>query len=128
MTALKAHDQSAILGTFIPSGVMMPFAGATSPSGWLLCDGSSISQTVYAALYAAIATAWGNPGGGSFNLPDLRGRFMRGRDGGIARDPDRATRTACAAGGNTGDAVGSVQAEATKKNGLAVSGGTASLT
>jgi hypothetical protein len=55
----------------------------------------------------------------------MRGRFPRGRDAGVARDADRATRTASNTGGNTGDNVGSVQTEATKKNGLA--NGTSSL-
>jgi microcystin-dependent protein len=122
MPSIKASDQAAALGTFVPAGVVIPFAGATAPSGWLLCNGSPISRTTYAALFSAIATSWGDgtknadgsPSGFSgthFNLPDLRGRFLRGLDGGIARDPDRAGRTAANTGGNTGDAVGSVQGD-----------------
>jgi len=100
---------------FVPPGVVFPFAGATAPDGWLLCNGSAISRTVYASLFAAIASAHGSGDGSTtFNLPDYRGRIMRGRDGGVARDPDRASRTAAAAGGNTGDNVGSVQVQATK--------------
>ena len=118
---------------FVPAGTILPFGGASAPSGWLLCDGSAVSRTTYAALFANISTAWGyGDNSTTFNLPDMRGRFPRGRDAGIARDPDRASRTAANTGGNTGDAVGSVQVEATKKNSLAlsgnVSGGTASLT
>lgn len=95
---------------FVPSGTILPFGGATAPSGWLLCDGSAISRSTYAALFSAISTAWGyGDNSTTFNLPDMRGRFPRGRDAGIARDPDRASRTASNTGGNTGDAVGSVQ-------------------
>jgi microcystin-dependent protein len=107
-----------------PAGVVQAFAGATPPTGWLLCNGAAVSRSVYAALFGAIASAHGSGDGSTtFNLPDYRGRIIRGRDGGIARDPDRASRTAAAAGGNTGDNVGSVQGEATKKNGLSIPSG-----
>jgi microcystin-dependent protein len=109
---------------FCPPGVVFPFAGSASPDGWLLCDGSAVSRTTYAALFATIGSAWGyGDNSTTFNLPDMRGRFPRGRDAGIARDPDRASRTAANTGGNTGDNVGSVQVEATKKNGLTASTG-----
>jgi len=115
MANIKATDQAALLGNYIPPGVIFPYGGTTSPSGWLLCDGSAVSQTTYPALYAALydsttlKPAWGNPGGGSFNLPDMRGRFLRGRDASIGRDPDRAGRTVSNVGGNDADNVGSVQ-------------------
>jgi hypothetical protein len=44
---------------FLPPGVIMPFAGATAPDGWLMCEGAAISRTTYSALYAAISVAWG---------------------------------------------------------------------
>jgi microcystin-dependent protein len=116
---LSASVTSGGASQLVPSGVVMAFAGATAPTGWLLCNGASVSQTTYADLYAAIGVAHGNPGGGSFNLPDYQGRFLRGRANGSANDPNRTTRTQAAAGGNTGDAVGSVQTNATAKNGLA---------
>jgi microcystin-dependent protein len=107
-----------------PSGAVQAFAGAAAPTGWLLCNGAAVSRATYAALFAAIASAHGSGDGSTtFNLPDYRGRIIRGVDGGIARDPDRAGRTAANAGGNTGDAVGSVQGEATKKNGMTVTNG-----
>jgi hypothetical protein len=61
-------------------------------------------------LYAAIGTSWGDGNGisGSFNLPDLRGMFLRGRDGTANNDPDKANRTAIN-GGSTGNNVGSKQ-------------------
>lgn len=92
----------------------MPFAGGTVPDGWLLCDGTAISRTTYPALFSAIGTAHGSGNGTStFNLPDLRGRFIRGVDRGVGRDPDRNSRIAGTTGGNTGDNVGSVQGMAT---------------
>ena len=95
-----------------PSGAVHAFAGATAPTGWLLCNGAAVSRATYAALFAAIASAHGSGDGSTtFNLPDYRGRIIRGVDGGIARDPDRAGRTASNAGGNTGDNVGSVQTD-----------------
>lgn len=103
-----------------PAGVVQAFAGSAAPTGWLLCNGAAVSRTVYAALFAAIASAHGSADGSTtFNLPDYRGRMIRGVDGGIARDPDRAGRTAAASGGNTGDNVGSVQVQATKTPGSA---------
>lgn len=97
----------------VPPGSVFPFAGTTAPSGYLLCNGSAISRTTFAALFAAIGSSHGSGDGSTtFNLPDYRGRFMRGRDGGVARDPDRAARIASASGGNTGDNVGTTQADA----------------
>jgi microcystin-dependent protein len=65
------------------AGIMVPFPGGTIPSGWLLCDGSAISRTDFAALYAAIGTTYGAGNGTTtFNLPDMRGRVPVGRDAG----------------------------------------------
>ena len=103
-------------GNGVFPGLVVAYAGATPPAGWLLCDGRQVSRTTYAALYAAIGSAHGSGDGTStFNLPDYRGRFLRGVDGGVARDPNRSTRTAANPGGNTGDAVGSVQGDSTKR-------------
>lgn len=101
-------DGSALTGV-LPSGIIMPFAGTTTPTGYLICDGSAVSRVTYAALFAAIGTNWGvGDGSTTFNLPDLRGRFMRGVDGAAGNDPDAATRTATN-GGNAGNNVGSNQ-------------------
>ena len=57
----------------LPAGVIVPYGGASAPAGWLLCDGSAISRTTYAALFAAIGTAFGTGDGSTtFNLPDMR--------------------------------------------------------
>jgi microcystin-dependent protein len=97
------------VSTSIP-GQIISFGGDLPPVGWLICDGSAVSRSIYSALYSAIGIAWGyGDNSTTFNLPDLRGRFPRGTDAGIARDPDRASRTVCNTGGNTGDNIGSVQ-------------------
>jgi microcystin-dependent protein len=59
----------------IPAGTVNAYASSTPPSGWLNADGSTVSRTTYAALYAAIGTTYGSGDGSTtFNLPDLRGR------------------------------------------------------
>lgn len=51
------------------------FAGTSAPTGWLLCDGTAVSRTTYAALFAVISTVYGvGDGSTTFNLPDGRGR------------------------------------------------------
>lgn len=95
MTALKSTEQASLLGTFVPPGVVMPFAGATAPVGWLICDGAAISRTTYATLFASIRTVWGiGDDSASFVLPDFRGKFIRGRSAASTNDPDKLTRTA----------------------------------
>jgi microcystin-dependent protein len=70
-------------GNVLPSGSIQMFGGSSAPSGWLLCDGSSVSSTNYLALHAVISNTYGGSAytggaGLSFNLPDLRGRFPMG--------------------------------------------------
>jgi len=56
-----------------PIGSIIPYGGATAPSGWLLCQGQAVSRTTYADLFAAIGTAFGTGDGSTtFNVPDLR--------------------------------------------------------
>lgn len=64
----------------IPVGTVTPYAGATAPSGWHLADGSCVSQTTYATLYAVVGSAYGTCTTGNFALPDLRGRAAFGVD------------------------------------------------
>ena len=62
-----------------PTGSVLAFAGSTSPAGWLLCDGSAVSRTTYADLYAVIGDTYGNGDGSTtFNLPDLADKFIQG--------------------------------------------------
>jgi len=65
--------------TSFQSGMMMPWPTSAAPAGWQICDGSAISRTTYATLFALIGTLYG-PGDGSttFNVPDLRGRSIVG--------------------------------------------------
>lgn len=66
---------------FAPIGTLLPYAGASSPTNWLLCDGSSISRTTYAELFSAIGTTYGSGDGSTtFGIPDLRGRTPVGKD------------------------------------------------
>jgi microcystin-dependent protein len=62
----------------LPGSIKMHGA-ATAPTGWLLCDGSAISRTVYADLFDIISTTFGvGDGSTTFNVPDFRGVFPRG--------------------------------------------------
>ena len=96
-----------------PSGTILAYGGSSAPAGYLPCYGTAVSRTTYAALFAAIGTNFGNGDGSTtFNIPDLRGQFLRGADSVSTpanRDPDYASRTAMASGGNTGSGVGSIQ-------------------
>ena len=62
-----------------PVGVVQAFAGSTTPDGWLLCDGSAVSRTTYAALFEAIGTTYGSGDGNTtFNVPNLVDKFVEG--------------------------------------------------
>ncbi len=69
--------------TQTPSGSIIDFGGTVAPSGWLVCDGSAVSQTTYAALFAAIGTNWniGGEGAGNFRLPSFARRASVGSGG-----------------------------------------------
>ena len=77
-TSLQAATKAYVdLGS--PAGIVAPFAGTSAPSGWLACNGAAVSRTDYATLFAAIGTTWGvGDGSTTFNVPDLRGTFLRG--------------------------------------------------
>lgn len=73
--------------TFV--GMVSYFAAATPPVGWLECNGQSVSRTTYADLFSYIGTTYGSLSGSTFNLPDLRGEFIRGWDNGRGLDVGR---------------------------------------
>lgn len=74
----------------IPAGAVMPFAMATAPTGWIPCDGRTLSRAAYPRLFSAIGTLYGAPDASSFRVPDYRGEFLRGWDatGGAGRGVD----------------------------------------
>jgi microcystin-dependent protein len=75
----------------VPSGAVFCIAVATVPSGYLECDGAAVSRTTYAALFAVIGVNYGAGNGSStFNIPDLRGEFVRGYDHGRGVDSGRS--------------------------------------
>ena len=75
----------------VPSGAVFCLAVASVPTGYLECNGNAVSRTTYAALFAIIGTQYGSGNGSStFNIPDLRGEFIRGFDNGRGVDSGRS--------------------------------------
>ncbi len=75
----------------VPSGSVFCMAVATIPSGYLECNGAAVSRVTYAVLFGVIGTQYGTGDGSStFNLPDLRGEFVRGFDNGRGADSGRS--------------------------------------
>lgn len=80
----------AAVNVATPAGAVMAFAMNAAPDGWLKCNGAAISRTTYAKLYLAIGTTFGaGDGSTTFNLPDLRGEFVRGWDDARGVDASR---------------------------------------
>ena len=99
------------VGTIIAVGQL--WNGAW-PAGYYLCNGDAYSRTDVSAaeLFTVIGTNWGAPNATQFNVPDLRGAFLRGVDAGRNLDPDRNSRTSYTNGSASGDAAGSFQQSA----------------
>lgn len=77
--ATTAFVKTAVDVVAVPTGVVQAFAGTTIPTGWLLCDGSAVSRTTYANLYACIGDTYGaGDGSTTFNLPNLIDKFIEG--------------------------------------------------
>lgn len=80
-TFLKSQGSGVdpVFDNAAPVGGIQMFAGSAAPSGWLFCDGTAISRTTYAALFAIISTTYGvGDGSTTFNLPNTSGIFPRG--------------------------------------------------
>ena len=95
-------DGSGVLSfsvvTGVPSGAVFCMAVATILSGYLECNGQTVNRTSYAALFAVIGTQYGAGNGSTtFEVPDLRGEFIRGFDNGKGTDSGRSIGTAQAA-------------------------------
>ena len=70
---------AAVQQALLPAGAVQAFAMNRAPSGWLACDGAAVSRSTYAALFAELSTGYGaGDGSTTFNVPDLRGYFVRG--------------------------------------------------
>ena len=79
------------LGEHVPTGTVIMFSTSALPAGYLKCDGSAVSRTVYAKLFAVLGTLYGAGNGSTtFHLPDLRGEFPRFWDDARGIDPSRA--------------------------------------
>jgi microcystin-dependent protein len=91
-------------GGSFSAGMLVPYAGAAAPTGWLLCFGQQINRTTYADLFTAIGTAYGvGDGVTTFNVPDLRGRAIAGKDDMGGTSANRLTNQS---GGLDGDVLG----------------------
>lgn len=78
-------------GGDVPIGSVIPWTTTTIPDGWLECNGQAVSRTDFSELFAKIGTTFGSGDGSTtFNVPDLRGEFIRGWDNGRGIDSGRA--------------------------------------
>lgn len=88
---VNAGETSAEWASGLPTGMVAPYAGASAPDGWLLCDGATVSRTTYSELFSVIGVIYGaGDGSTTFKLPDLRGEFVRGLDAGRGVDVGRS--------------------------------------
>lgn len=112
---------SAVSGSMVvnfPAGMVIPYAGAAIPPGWLECNGAEVDISAHPVLAAALGSTWNTaknpltganyaaPAAGKFRLPDMRGAFLRGSSGGVNNAQGVATGLA------------EFQAHKTAKNGL----------
>jgi len=89
--AFATAIQGATADKAAPTGTVITFAGSTCPTGWLAANGSAVSRTGQVGLYGVIGTTYGTGDGTTtYNLPDLRGEFVRGWDNGRGVDTGRA--------------------------------------
>jgi hypothetical protein len=80
--AARIRADIQTLQKMIPTGTVFAFVGKTPPPGWVLCDGSTVSRIgEYAQIFAIVGETYGRGDGSTtFQLPDFRGRFLRGAD------------------------------------------------
>tara|TARA_R100000329_G_scaffold42588_1_gene39590 strand:- start:10 stop:960 length:951 start_codon:yes stop_codon:yes gene_type:complete len=93
LTQFEGYNGSAWgeIANGVPAGSVFTFATTTVPSGYLECNGAAVSRSTYATLFSAISTTWGvGDGSSTFNLPDLRGQFVRGWDNSAGVDSGRS--------------------------------------
>lgn len=119
---IRIHDGSTAGGNPIglTPGFIAPFAGTSIPDGWLLCDGSAVSRTTYAKLFAVIGTTYGaGDGNTTFNLPNMYirmpmysglGSMGATSDGSVPNITGSITQGDCAAGTYNADRSGAFYA------------------
>lgn len=96
-------------GGGLRAGFVAYYPANTVPAGWLKANGAAVSRSAYAALFAVVGTTYGvGDGATTFNLPDLRGEFLRGFDDGRGVDSGRV--------------IGSAQVDAFKSHTHGISG------
>lgn len=116
----------SFMQSLVPAGTILSFGGTAAPAGYLMCAGQSYPNATYPALSSVLGNAFGGDAS-TFRVPDLRGRFLRGTDdpdgagsvfAAAGRDPNvsNTDRLAMNSGGNTGNAVGSVQLDELKSH------------
>lgn len=87
----SGENKASIINISSPTGAVTAFAANAAPNGWLECDGSAVSRSTYSSLFSVIGTSFGlGDGTNTFNLPDLRGEFIRGWDNGRGVDSGRS--------------------------------------
>lgn len=102
-----------------PIGTIIAYAGNFTPdlhtwetnNEWMLCNGRPLNRTDpnYVGLFNAVGSSWGGDGANMFNLPDIRGYFLRGVSGDSGKDPNVNDRRIIKTGGHSGNDVGSIQ-------------------
>ncbi len=118
-----ASQQAGGAASIMPTGVILPYGASNAPNGWLLCDGSAISRTTFANLFAIVGTSFGTGDGSTtFNLPDLRGRFPRFNDS-MGSQGVSGVPAAGAASRDTGRVLGSAQTTTTKQQNVGMIAG-----
>lgn len=116
MAAFQSADLTARL---IRVGSVFPWFGAALPSGYLYAAGQAVSRTTYNELFAAYGTTYGaGDGATTFNLPDLRGRALFGKDNMNGTAANRVTSAKSGIVGTTLGASGGTQSEAIARSDL----------
>ena len=100
-----AQASAALNQMLVIPGTIIAYGGVSVPNGYLACDGSAVSRSTYADLFFAISTTWGGGDGSTtFNVPDLRGLFLRGTGTNNTVNTSAGTKAiGPAVGGTTGD-------------------------
>jgi microcystin-dependent protein len=105
-----ASTTEAARGNIGLTGEIIIYAGSSAPTGWLFCGGQGVSRTTYATLFGVIGTTYGaGDGSTTFNIPDLRGRAVAGKDDMGGSAANRITNAVCGITGTTLGAVGGDQ-------------------